>query len=57
MLWEDIRYFLEVHRAGNLARAGAKLGVDPTTVGRAASKSSSAAPAARWCAARAMGFG
>jgi DNA-binding transcriptional LysR family regulator len=34
MVWDDIRYFLELHRAGSLARAGARLGVDPTTVGR-----------------------
>src|SRR5262245_40445619 len=34
MAWDDVRYFLEVHRAGNLARAATKLGVDPTTVSR-----------------------
>ncbi len=34
MAWDDIRYFLELHRGGSLARAAVKLGVDPTTVGR-----------------------
>lgn len=32
--WSDLRYFLEVHRAGKLAPAGRKLGVDQTTVSR-----------------------
>lgn len=32
--WDDVRFFLTVHREGNLARAGAALEIDPTTVGR-----------------------
>ncbi|MEM6294302.1 MAG: LysR family transcriptional regulator [Myxococcota bacterium] len=32
--WDDVRFFLTVHRQGNLARAGASLKLDPTTVGR-----------------------
>lgn len=32
--WDDVRFFLTVHRHGNLARAGAALKLDPTTVGR-----------------------
>ena len=32
--WDDLRYFLAVHREGSLTRAGARLKVDPTTVGR-----------------------
>jgi DNA-binding transcriptional LysR family regulator len=32
--WDDLRYFLAVHRHGNLARAGAALRINPTTVGR-----------------------
>lgn len=32
--WDDLRYFLAVHRAGTLARAGAALRINPTTVGR-----------------------
>ena len=32
--WDDIRVFLEVQRAGTLAGAARKLGVDYTTVGR-----------------------
>lgn len=32
--WDDVRYFLAVERAGTLAGAGRRLGVDPTTVGR-----------------------
>jgi DNA-binding transcriptional LysR family regulator len=32
--WSDLRFFLEVARAGTLAGAGRKLGVDDTTVGR-----------------------
>ena len=32
--WDDLRYFLAVHRAGTLARAGASLRINPTTVGR-----------------------
>lgn len=34
MQWDDLRYFLAVARAGQLARAAALLGVDATTVGR-----------------------
>ena len=34
MDWDDLRYFLAVHRQGSLARAGAALGINPTTVGR-----------------------
>ena len=32
--WDELRYFLSVHRAGTLAQAGAALNVSPTTVGR-----------------------
>ncbi len=32
--WDDLRYFLAVHREGTLAAAGRKVGVDQTTVGR-----------------------
>lgn len=32
--WDDLRYFLAVHRAGTLARAATNLGINPTTVGR-----------------------
>ena len=32
--WDDVRFFLTVHRDGNLARAGGSLKLDPTTVGR-----------------------
>ena len=32
--WDDLRYLLAVHRGGNLTSAGARLRVDPTTVGR-----------------------
>ena len=32
--WDDLRFLLAVHRGGNLASAGARLRVDPTTVGR-----------------------
>lgn len=34
MQWDDLRHFLAVSRAGQLARAAAGLGVDATTVGR-----------------------
>jgi len=34
MDWDAIRFFLEIDRAGSLAGAGARLGVDATTVGR-----------------------
>lgn len=34
MNWEDLRYFLAVAREFQLQRAGARLGVDATTVGR-----------------------
>jgi DNA-binding transcriptional LysR family regulator len=34
MHWDDLRFFLGVARAGQLARAAARLGVDATTVGR-----------------------
>jgi DNA-binding transcriptional LysR family regulator len=34
MDWDDLRYFLELARTRRLARAGRKLGVDHTTVGR-----------------------
>lgn len=33
-LWDDVRFFLAVHRAGTLARAAESLRVDATTVGR-----------------------
>lgn len=32
--WDDVRFFLTVHRHGNLARAGTALKLDPTTIGR-----------------------
>lgn len=32
--WDDLRHFLAVHRHGTLARAGAVLHINPTTVGR-----------------------
>lgn len=32
--WNDLRYFLAIHRSGNLARAGAELGINATTVSR-----------------------
>ena len=32
--WDDVRFFLAVHREHNLARAAAALGVDATTVSR-----------------------
>lgn len=32
--WDDVRFFLEVSRAGTLAAAAKRLGVDYTTVGR-----------------------
>lgn len=32
--WNDLRYFLAVHRAGTLSRAAAELGINATTVGR-----------------------
>jgi DNA-binding transcriptional LysR family regulator len=32
--WDDLRYFLEVQRAGSLTRAGVTLGADQSTVGR-----------------------
>ncbi|MGD8826102.1 MAG: LysR family transcriptional regulator [Myxococcales bacterium] len=32
--WDDVRYFLTLHRHGTLAAAGAALKLDPTTVGR-----------------------
>lgn len=34
MNWDDLRFVLALHRAGSLARAAKKLGVDHTTVGR-----------------------
>ncbi len=34
MEWDDLRFFLTVAREGKLALAGARLGVDATTVGR-----------------------
>ncbi|CAN5382565.1 LysR family transcriptional regulator [soil metagenome] len=34
MQWDDLRFFLAVERAGTLGAAGARLGVDATTVGR-----------------------
>lgn len=34
MEWDDLRFFLAVAREGQLARAGTRLGVDATTVGR-----------------------
>jgi DNA-binding transcriptional LysR family regulator len=32
--WDDLRHVLAIHRHGTLARAGAALRMDPTTVGR-----------------------
>lgn len=32
--WDDLRYFLAVHREGSLARAAPRLGINATTVGR-----------------------
>jgi DNA-binding transcriptional LysR family regulator len=32
--WDDLRYFLAIQRAGNLARAATSLGINATTVGR-----------------------
>jgi len=32
--WDDLRFFLAVHREGSLTRAARRLKVDPTTVGR-----------------------
>jgi DNA-binding transcriptional LysR family regulator len=32
--WDDLRYFLAISRTGTLARAGALLGINATTVGR-----------------------
>ncbi len=32
--WDDVRFFLAVHREGNLARAGSAIGLDATTIGR-----------------------
>jgi DNA-binding transcriptional LysR family regulator len=32
--WDDLRFFLAVHRHGSLAKAGAALKTNPTTVGR-----------------------
>lgn len=32
--WDDLRYFLAIHRAGTLARAASQLGINATTVGR-----------------------
>ena len=32
--WNDLRYFLAIHRAGTLARAAARLGINATTAGR-----------------------
>jgi DNA-binding transcriptional LysR family regulator len=32
--WDDLRHVLAIHRQGTLARAGAALRMDPTTVGR-----------------------
>jgi DNA-binding transcriptional LysR family regulator len=32
--WDDLRYFLAIHRAGTLARAAAQLEINATTVGR-----------------------
>lgn len=34
MQWDDLRHFLAVARAGQLARAAVQMGVDATTVGR-----------------------
>jgi len=32
--WDDLRYFLAIHRKGTLARAGSELAINATTVGR-----------------------
>jgi DNA-binding transcriptional LysR family regulator len=32
--WDDLRYFLAIHRGGTLARAASVLGINATTVGR-----------------------
>lgn len=32
--WNDLQYFLAIHRAGNLARAASVLGINATTAGR-----------------------
>jgi DNA-binding transcriptional LysR family regulator len=32
--WDDLRYFLAIHRAGTLARAATELSINATTVGR-----------------------
>jgi DNA-binding transcriptional LysR family regulator len=32
--WDDLRYFLAIHRAGTLAKAAAELAINATTVGR-----------------------
>ena len=32
--WDDLRYFLALHRAGTLARAASQLSINATTVGR-----------------------
>jgi DNA-binding transcriptional LysR family regulator len=32
--WDDLRYFLAIHRAGTLARAASELSINATTVGR-----------------------
>ena len=32
--WDDLRYFLAIHRAGTLAKAAAELSINATTVGR-----------------------
>jgi DNA-binding transcriptional LysR family regulator len=34
MNWDDLRYFLAIHRAGSLVAAARQLNVNPTTVGR-----------------------
>jgi DNA-binding transcriptional LysR family regulator len=34
LAWSDLQDFLAMARAGNLSRAAAALGIDPTTVGR-----------------------
>lgn len=32
--WDDLRYFLAIHRAGTLAKAASQLGINATTAGR-----------------------
>jgi DNA-binding transcriptional LysR family regulator len=32
--WDDLRFFLAIHRTGSLAGAASQLGLNPTTVGR-----------------------